>query len=62
MKTFKYKCGCVAELNREAWVSLCTIHEAEAQAIHQRWALEHQGIPNTKLTKQSLEQLPPDMS
>lgn len=41
MKTVKYKCGCVAELHREAWVSLCPLHEAETKAIHERWAAEH---------------------
>jgi hypothetical protein len=41
MKTVKYKCGCTAELHREAWSSLCPLHEAEFQAIHQRWAEEH---------------------
>lgn len=41
MKTVKFKCGCVAELHREAWVSLCPMHEAETKAIHERWALEH---------------------
>ena len=41
MKTVKYKCGCVAELHREAWVSLCPPHEAETKATHERWAEEH---------------------
>lgn len=41
MKTVKFKCGCTAELHREAWVELCPQHEAEFQAIHQRWAEEH---------------------
>lgn len=41
MKTVKYKCGCVAELHREAWVSLCPPHEAETKAVHDRWAEEH---------------------
>lgn len=41
MKTVKYNCGCVAELHREAWVKLCPQHEAETNAIHERWAAEH---------------------
>jgi hypothetical protein len=41
MKTVKFKCGCVAELHREAWVSLCPLHEAETNAIHERWKQEH---------------------
>lgn len=42
MKTHKHKCGCVSEVgDRERWVSMCTEHEAEFQAIHQRWAEEH---------------------
>lgn len=41
MKTVKFKCGCVAELHREAWVSLCPPHEAEFQTTHSRWAAEH---------------------
>ena len=41
MKTVKYKCGCIAELHREAWVNLCPTHEAETRAIHERWAEEH---------------------
>lgn len=41
MKTEKHKCGCVSELAREAWVTLCPPHEAEFQTIHTRWAEEH---------------------
>ena len=41
MKTVKYKCGCIAELHREAWVSLCPSHETETKAVHERWAEEH---------------------
>lgn len=42
VKTAKDKCGCVSEIgDRERWVSMCPEHEAEFQAIHQRWAEEH---------------------
>ena len=41
MKTVKHKCGCIAELHRERWVSMCPPHEDEFQAIHKRWAQEH---------------------
>lgn len=41
MKTVKFKCGCVSELHRERWVSLCPLHESEYQEIHERWAREH---------------------
>jgi hypothetical protein len=41
MKTVKFKCGCIAELLREAWVKLCPEHEAETNAIRERWAEEH---------------------
>ncbi len=53
MKTVKFKCGCTAELHREAWVSLCPIHEAETKAIHERWAEEHRN--QRKLTTQDLK-------
>lgn len=43
MRTQKHPCGCVSELLREAWVSLCPKHEAEFQETHQRWAAEHKG-------------------
>lgn len=47
MKTHKHKCGCVSEVgDRERWVSLCTEHEAEFQATHQRWAEEHRARGN----------------
>jgi hypothetical protein len=42
MKTHKHNCGCVSEVgDRERWVSLCELHEAEYQEVHQRWAEEH---------------------
>ena len=41
MRTYKMKCGCVAEYERERWHALCPAHEAEFQEIHQRWAREH---------------------
>lgn len=34
MRTYKLKCGCVAEKGRERWVSLCPPHQAEADECH----------------------------
>jgi len=48
MKTHKHPCGCVSEVHREAWVSLCPKHEAEYQETHLRWARERvMGKPMT---------------
>lgn len=42
MKTAKLKCGCQYELgDRERWVALCPVHEAEFKETHERWAQEH---------------------
>lgn len=40
MKKDKLECGCVLELHRDRYISMCLAHEEEWKATHQRWAEE----------------------
>lgn len=40
MRTVRLPCGCRHELERERWLELCPVHQAEADETHERWRRE----------------------
>lgn len=40
MKTERHECGCIAERDRERWLTLCPPHQAEFDERHRRHAAE----------------------